>query len=456
MKREMISLAMGQLDMKYISEALEEGARTHKTFRRALIGILAAAAVLVCTMGIAMAADPTVRAAVLTFFRLEETEQVPNPVDMEGDGSGEPVVIGNEVGGQVKAQYIQWENYRGRVVREKDGGGYVFRIWDAEDGVLSEQTIEARESAFSVTWRGMDYQGSIYWAVSDGELIFSGSGDDREAGTEWYTARVSGRTDVVLLTLSQGRQSDYASYELLYHLETGEVQDILAGTGVEDLKCAYLYDWTEDLSGVIVTCQDRELLDSEKAYYCDVTAKTLTEIGTLTGTDAEQGYFADSETVIALSYTGTECSAWAYDLTTGQTVQVLDQAHCYRSYDKEPYGILFCGVYVEPSGQISLFNFKTGEKTPVDGFTLDQGGYFLTNDSNTKLLYWAADDSVEGMGISELGVLDLEDGTFIAFDREGYDAVYEWAVGWFDDSRAVVYAQDPQNSGITYLYLYEF
>lgn len=425
--------------------------------QRTLTGVLVAAAVLVCTMGIAMAASPELRHAVIALFRIGTAEQVPGPEAMAGKTSEEPVVIGSDIGGQVKAQYIRWgEAYRGRAALEEDGDGHILHVWDVQDGVLSEQRIGAEECAFSLTWRGMDYEGVIYWGVTDGELFYSGNSYDRELGTEWYVIPVTGRTDVVLLHVSQGSQIEYESYELLYHLETGEVQDILAGTGVEDLKCAYLYDWTEDLSGVIVTCQDGELLDSEKAYYCDVTAKTLTEIGTLTGTEAEQGYFVDSETVIALSYTGTECSAWAYDLTTGQTVQVLDQAHCYRSYDKEPYGILFCGVYVEPSGQISLFNFKTGEKTPVDGFTLDQGGYFLTNDSNTKLLYWAADDSVEGMGISELGVLDLEDGTFIAFDREGYDAVYEWAVGWFDDSRAVVYAQDPQNSGITYLYLYEF
>lgn len=461
MKREMISLALDQLDMKYINEALEEGARTRKASRRALTGILAAAAVLVCTMGIAMAASPTVRAAVLTFFHLEESEQVPGPGDMAGDGSGTPTVIGNDIGGQVKAQYIQWGDvYRGRMVLEEDGGSHVFRIWDVEDGVLSEQKIEARESAFSFTWRGADYQGSIYWGVSDGELVSSGGGDDMERDTQWYTVPVSGRTDVVLLHISQGSQSDYESYELLYHLETGEVQDILAGTGVEDLEYAYDYAWTKNLSGLIVTCPGGEQFDSAKTYYCDMTAKTLTEIGTLTGTDADYATFADDETLIVSSFTDTACSAWAYNLTTGQTVQVLDQAHCYRSYDEEPYGILFSGarygVYVEPSGQISVFDFKTGERTPVDGFTLGQDSHFLSNDSNTKLLYWAADDSVGGLGVSELGVLDLEKGGFLSFDREGYDTLYEWGLSWFDNDRVAIYAQDSQNAETTYLYLYEF
>ena len=47
--------------------------------RRAGLTALAAAAAVSCTFLAAMAASPQLRTAVLTLFRLEETEQVPAP-----------------------------------------------------------------------------------------------------------------------------------------------------------------------------------------------------------------------------------------------------------------------------------------------------------------------------------------------------------------------------------------
>lgn len=102
-----------------------------------------------------------------------------------------------------------------------------------------------------------------------------------------------------------------------------------------------------------------------------------------------------------------------------------------------------------------MFDFKTGEQVPVEGFTLVKEGSFLSNSSNTKLLYWVQDETVSGLAVSELGVLDLEKSVFITFDREGYDARYEWSIGWFDDDRVAIHARS-QDGATQYLYLYEF
>lgn len=439
-----------------IAAAVENGRRDGRPVRRALAGVLTAAAVLVCAMGVAMAASPGLRQTVLSFFHMAEAEQVPGPgeVDM-------PDVLESDVGGQVKAQYIQWNGaYSGRMTVEENEDGYVFHVWDVEDGVLSKQTVEAQKSTFTVTWRDADYQGTVYWGVQNGELFLSADdGYDRDTGTEWHLRPIAGRTDTALLEVSQGSQIEYASYELLYHLDTGEVEDILTGTGVENLELAYDYTWADDLSRLLVTCQHGDQIGSAQTYYCDIADNSLMEIGDLTGLEADSAFFADGETLIISSLTDTKCSCWAYDLVTETAVQVLDQANLWRSYDENPYGIMFFGarygVYAELSGQISVFDFKTGERMAVDAFTLSKGGRFLSNSSNTKLLYWAADDSVSGLGISELGVLDLEKGVFLSFDREGYDALYEWSVGWFDDDRAEIHAYS-QDGETQYLYLYEF
>lgn len=58
-----------------------------------------------------------------------------------------------------------------------------------------------------------------------------------------------------------------------------------------------------------------------------------------------------------------------------------------------------------------------------------------------------------GLGDSELGVLDLEKGTFTAFSREGYNARYEWSLGWFDDDRVEIWSGQWSAEAV---YIYRF
>ena len=439
--------------------------RNGRPLRRTLTGVLVAAAVLAITMGAALAASPELRQTVLSFFHLGTAEQVPGPGDMDVGSPDEPGVTQADIGGQVKAQYIQvdssWYNSysNNNTELKEDGTVRAFCFWSVEDGVLTKQEEEPQESSFSVTWRGMDYQGAFYWCVRDGEVSLYSNGYAMLSDTGWEMRPVPGRTDAVLLHVSQGSQIEYAAYEFLYHLDTGEVEDILAGTGIEELELAYDYRWTDDLRGLIVTCAHGDQVNSAETYYCDVAAKTLTEVGGLTGTEANYASFADNETLIVSSFTDTACSVWSYDLMTGQKIQTLDQAHLYHEYDEAPYGIMFFGarygVYAAQTGETSVFDCKTGEQLPVAGFILPKEGNFLSNPSNSKLLYWVYDDSAAGLGVSKLGVLDLEKGTFTSFDREGYDGLYEWAIGWFGDDRVAIHSR-AQDGSTLYLYLYEF
>lgn len=447
-----------------IAAGIEETAQPTRHAHRALTGVLVTAAILLCTTTAVFAASPTVRQAILSFFHIEETEQLPVPNGAAAIDPDAPTVTRSDIGGQVKAQYIQadgsWYNsFNNHVELTEEGTVRAFCFWSVEDGALAKQEVEPQESSFSVTWQGAEYQGVFYWCVRDGEVFLYSNGYTMLSDTEWNVRPVPGRTDAVLLHVSQGSQGEYASYELLYHLDSGAVKDILAGTGIEELELVYDYSWTDDLSGLIVTCNPGDQVNSAKTYYCDVAAKNLTEVGSLTGTGANYASFAGNDTLIVSSFTDTECSVWSYDLVSGQTVQVLDQAHRYYQYDESPYGIMFFGarygVYAAQSGEISVFDFKTGEQLPVAGFILSKDGNFLSNPSNSKLLYWVSDDSVAGLGVSKLGVLDLEKGMFISFDREGYDALYEWTMGWFDNDQVAIQAH-AQDGNTLYLYLYEF
>ena len=90
----------------------------------------------------------------------------------------------------------------------------------------------------------------------------------------------------------------------------------------------------------------------------------------------------------------------------------------------------------------------------MNNFVFQNNGSFLSNPSKTKLLYSVTEEITdESMGFSQLGVLDLEGGTFTAFNREGYAGLKEWCIGWFDDNRVEI---SSNQSGTNALYLYTF
>ena len=73
--------------------------RNYLSPRRAVNGLLAAALAMACLFTVALAASPELRTAVLSFFRMEEHEQVPGgSVSPEG-----PNISNAEIGQLVKA-----------------------------------------------------------------------------------------------------------------------------------------------------------------------------------------------------------------------------------------------------------------------------------------------------------------------------------------------------------------
>ena len=90
-----------------IAAALEQQPRRRvRPLRHALVGTLAAVLVLASLTGIAMAASPEIRRAVLSFFHIDEVEQVPSDAAELGS---EPLT-GTEIGDRVTAWYIDTQS----------------------------------------------------------------------------------------------------------------------------------------------------------------------------------------------------------------------------------------------------------------------------------------------------------------------------------------------------------
>ncbi len=454
--------------------------RNYLSPRRAVNGLLAAALAMACLFTVALAASPELRTAVLSFFRMEEREQVPSS-SAKPDG---PDISNAEIGALVKAQYIKMDSYHygfsnGLLTDLIWSDDYKTlldaKFWEPRDGELIPVEVDMQTSQVDITHNDIHYQGEFWWFIRDGQLDFF-HGDNRtidedgEHEWDWNLSLVPGRTDVLLLCLSTGRQLEYAEYPMLYHLDTGEVEDILAGTGVDQLEYAYSYHWSEDMRRVLIlsfTGLDEQLHSwTQQTWLCDLDAGILTKPGELTDIDVYTAAFADNDTLILHSITRDEegtpkdVAFYSYNIPSGHTEKVLDRTPYYHYWKENPSGVMTYGsrcVLISEEGQVQVVDLKTGNRTLLDGFTFQKKDHFQLNPSGNKLLYYAyaMDSESKELGISQIGVADLEKGVFFAFDREGYENLYEGGIGWADDHTVSIRASTLDDE-THYLLLYQF
>ena len=440
--------------------------------RRAGNGLLAAALAMACLFTVALAASPELRTAVLSFFRMEEREQVPSS-SAKPDG---PDISNAEIGALVKAQYIKMDSYRygfsnGLLTDLTWSDDYKTlldaKFWEPRDGELIPVEVDMQTSQIDITFRDIHYQGEFWWFLHKGQLVFF-TGDNRtwdeegEHAWDWNFSLVPGRTDVLLLRLSTGTQMDYTEYPFLYHLDTGEAEDILAGTGVDKLEYAYGWDWSENMRRAIILCDNR--LGMSQTWFCDLDAKTLVQVDELADIEIYTAAFADNDTLILHSSTidesgvAQDVACYSYDIPTGRIIQTLGRAPYYRSWEEGSSGVEMSGsrcVLISEDGQARAVDLKTGAQTLLEGLTFHQNDNLQFNLSGNRLLYFSMDSKTDGLGISQIGVADLEKGIFFAFDREGYENLYERGIGWADDHTVSIRASTLDDE-THYLLLYQF
>ena len=440
------------------------GRRTHP--RRLAGRVLIAAAALACTFMVAMAVSPQLRAAVLTLFHLEETEQVPGPA---GGAPEEPELTQTTIDHVVEAQYIRLSNAGAgysygagtlfQAERADDGSLLDLRYWAADGDQLVP--LETRTTGFSTTWEGVTYTDTVYWCVYEGAISCYCSGTAGYAlDYDCNAIAIPGSTDSVILRLSQGSQMDYRQYPVLLDLETGEVTDLLDGTGWEQAAPLTDVRWTDDLSAALLSS------DRTGWFYCDRVAKTTASLGELTGLEVFSAWFGQDDTLILLTRSGPDgdCyDVWTWQPDSGALKRTFSQLPAYQSRAENPHGFQFFfgggqGIYVAEDGTVSVLDLVTGGTTMVEDFSLSQqeNATLIANASGTKVLFAGYDGQADGLGISSLGVMDLEKGVFTLLDRENYDALREGSLSWFDEDRVAITAHGREDYNETWLYLYRF
>ena len=458
---------------------LKERIMNPKTFqkryvpvRRALTCALAAVLALTCLFTAALAASPELRTAVLSFFHIEEPEQIPS----ESGAVTTPDVSQAEIGNLVKAQYIKLDQYYGlsgdlltdltwsedcRILLDA-------KFWEVRDNELVPADIDLHTQQIDVTYNNVRYQGELYWYIRNGTLYpFKGIpfGVDTQPEDQWLVRALSGRTDALLLIVSQGRQMEYTESTLLYHLDTGEVEDLFTGVDPDVLADSDGSIWSPGARRALITGRAGPEFPNGREWLYDRESGTLADVSALGGVGADYAVFVDDDTLILRVFSdGLESghetiSCWAYDIPSGQAVRTLEESPYYRWQDDDPYGVMpFYGgscMEIGQDGSACLIDLTTGARTELENFIFEKDMDFFLNPSGNKLLYYATDREADGIGITQLGVIDLEKNTFIAFDREGYQNLYEESISWADSQTVRIDAASSDGEA-RYIILYQF
>lgn len=472
------------MDQIIPNHALKERIMNQKTsqkryipVRRIFTGALAAALVLACLFTVALAASPELRTAVLSFFHMEEREQVPGREP--GAAQTEPGVSQAEIGELVKAQYIRVDGYN----CQYSGGGLLSsltwsedgrtlleaKFWEVRDHEVVPAEVDLHTRQMDVTYGGVRYQGELYWYIRNGALCaFKGSplGADTRPEDQWYvTVSLRGRTDALLLHVFQGGQMERAESTLLYHLDTGETEELFAGVDPAVMEQSDGTIWSPNARRVLITGRAGPEFPRGREWLYDRESGTLDDVSTLGGVGADMAVFVDDDTLILRVYTGDAntgheaIACWVYDIPSGQAVQALGPSPYYRQQDEAPYGIMpFYGdscMEFGQDGSVCLINLITGARIRLENFTYQKGMEFSPSPSGDKVLYFSMDSEADGLGITQLGVIDLEKGAFFAFDREGYGNLHEESIGWEDDCTVSLGATSSDGEA-RYIILYQF
>ena len=456
-----------------------------------------AAAVLVMTTVLfltAFAVSEDFREYVISFFRVEETEQVPARREEEQTESFGVAREDVSIGGVITGTYVhtpQASHARGGIYLictddEMMNSGNHYDAYILENG----EFIKLEKKRFSQDYviQGAPIHIEFEWAEHGGKVALTYI--DPEAPCRIYG--LSGSAEGVLMELSIPH-----SYPVTLNLHTGEMTDLLAGTEAERFQNIGQAALTEDRSKLLLATWE------EKLYCVDLAKKKLYDLDIMSGEHVEQCVvFDDTVTCMVLEGEGMAAGdlghyrAWNIDLKTGERKELFSIAatpatsfevwsehqedfqfdengdlipqeesrwdlaglHFITGFDRSSHwGNMYAGsafaVVVDEQRNVSVIDLETGEQGQIPGWQWPDIPYPILEcqpspDGKKLLLYSRASANVH----ETVGVLDFEKKTYLEFDRENTTGFRENLIYWFDQDSIMISADSGGMTRDYYLY----
>lgn len=468
--------AFGQIDDSYIVSAQNRlgGIATgspHSNLRRfssaAHKAALAAAVfvlLLVSSFTVAMAANEEFRNAVFRFFKISTPDMV-LPVEDEPnqtDGLEDVENIGStSLQGIVNVEYFRMDG----AFDYSDGIIYSYKPWEGYDEDYDAMTryaasayavengelvtLEPHYESITYIWDGESYSIHFDWYEKDGVVYTNAKNYDPAASVQWDVSAVEGSPDYVIVTMGFGQQIEYTQRPLLYNLRTKELSDVLSVCDIPEESKVIETVFSPDLSKMVITCDGGRIV-----YYYDITENVLKPMDALCNMEEPSAWFLDNETLVCISVDEDgRYTCGTLRMPSEEYSEIFSSMPGFGTSSES--GIVLTGgrygLLVDSDGATHVYDFMTGERAVVEDFQYPVENAFTTmNIAGNKILFVRYDPEADGLGVSEMGVLNLETYSFVLFDREGYEVRHEDTVSWFDNDRIAISASTEEQG---YLYL---
>ncbi|MDR1135475.1 MAG: hypothetical protein LBL49_04760 [Clostridiales Family XIII bacterium] len=235
-----------------------------------------------------------------------------------------------------------------------------------------------------------------------------------------------------------------------YNLKTGEVRDVISEAGIELNEDTQVLLSPDENTILVNDPHTIYLIDVEKA-----TAKELTEISALDELNVSAG-FIDNDMLSVWQYIGgkqVEYTGFSYNLKNGEKTIIFENIP-YYSHHPDSTGVYSLGkgitVLVE-SERYVFIDGKTGVRYTVPDLKPDASIEFSLSPDGKRIAVTAVSGQ-NGLGITQLGYINIEKQEFKIFDRNDFSGNYETSTFWVNDNEFAITA-DNENS---YLYIYRF
>lgn len=428
-----------------------------KNLRRVII-VSAATTVFVsiCFM-MALVANAEFRESVCAFFGITDLETVPQMVSNGTVTSGivETGESQNNIADMVKGTYIHFpiqSSAKNGVfmvctdeVQMNSGNHYA--AYYEENG----ECIMLEEHTFGQNYHilGNDIHLEFQWVEHEGNVSFTYIETDIPLYKPDCAGYVS--SSLMMLCIDPPGDLEYTLYPVLINIQTGELTDICAGLGIENLPEILQAAISQDLTKMVLVDWEKNL------YFVDLVNKGLYPVDELIGKKVSSCVLTD-EKLVCLTEENGIYSAYAFDPATWEFQEVYSgHPKFIKGFD---HNFLSSAMYLgtrfaletDADRNVFVIDLTNGTRSHINGLLWPEAGSGKVEcvpsiDGNKLLIYTRAAAKYESVG-----VLDFSRKSYTAFSRENMNDVDERAAYWFDSDSVIIEACSNDNGKDYYIY----
>lgn len=458
MNSEMLFDSIGEINDEYILSAYQRVIIKKCKPAKKLVLLLAAVLVLMmAAFTTGMAFSENFREFVFVALHISQPEQVPDfgeaPVAADKPLVSEPEKI--DIGGMIEGRYIHAPaggSARNGVFLvctdeiEMNSGSHYDAYVECEG-----EFIKLEEYSFSHDYNilGNKFHVEFEWVKTESGISYTYI--DPESPIRTYN--FGGTSEAVLAYFNCQLPGDAGrtNYPVLLNFDTGEMTDILSGTGAECLPNMYNFALSEDRSGLLICCWDYG--DNEELYFADLVNKRVYSLTELSGEKPDECCLSGNTIVCWVQKDG-HYSAWTIDLHTLSRREIFSDAPLFfiEGFDHmSHWGNMYAGscfaVGIEKDRSIYVIDLITGEKAMIDGFMLPEKALFrdhIPSPDGKKLLIYSSSDPNYSQHIY---VINMENRSLVSFDRVNENASDQHTIYWYDNQQIIICGETETEDG---------